>query len=80
MAAPLESPPPATERFLTIKEVAGHLKLSVRSVWRGVRGGNLPPPIYPTNRAPRWFWSEIVAYIRERQRIAEVEVRGGYIA
>jgi predicted DNA-binding transcriptional regulator AlpA len=40
--------------MLTVKQVARRLRVSIRSVWRRVQSGRLPPPLYPWPRVPRW--------------------------
>ncbi len=40
--------------MLTVKQVARRLQVSVRSIWRRVRSGRLPRPLYPYPRVPRW--------------------------
>jgi predicted DNA-binding transcriptional regulator AlpA len=40
--------------LLTVKQLAGRLRISIRTVWRRVKAGELPAPLYPWNRTPRW--------------------------
>ena len=50
--------------LLTVKQVARRLAVSVRSVWRHVRSGWLPPPFYPTPRAPRWRLADLERFLK----------------
>ena len=43
-----------TEQLLSVKAVAGLLSVHPKTVWRWVREGRLQPPIYITDRLPRW--------------------------
>ena len=54
--------------LLTVKQVAARLGLSRTSIYDGVAAGQLPPPVYPTPRAPRWRSDEIDAHI---ERLSE---------
>jgi excisionase family DNA binding protein len=47
--------------LLTTKQVARLLQVSVRTVWRYLRGGRLPRPRYVGPRSPRWLRAEIDA-------------------
>jgi excisionase family DNA binding protein len=51
-----------TNNLLTVKEVAGILKLSVRKVWRLAAEGKLPAPV-KIGRSSRWLASEVDAYL-----------------
>ncbi len=55
--------------LLTVKQVAKRLQLSVRSIWRRVKNGRLPHPLYPWPRAPRWPRDAIeqVALVRRQE-------------
>ena len=48
-------------RWITVREVAAHLGISVPSVWRGVGSGRLPSPSYPMPQAARWNIEELDA-------------------
>ena len=50
-------------KLLTAIEVATLLRISRVHVWRRVKAGNLPAPIYLAPRAPRWRADEIDAAI-----------------
>jgi excisionase family DNA binding protein len=57
--------------LLTIKQVARRLAVSVRSVWRHVRSGRLPAPLYPTPRAPRWRRTDLERFLEAERREAD---------
>jgi len=52
--------------LLTVKQVARRLAISVRSVWRHVRSGWLPEPLYPTPRSPRWRRTDLERFLDAR--------------
>jgi predicted DNA-binding transcriptional regulator AlpA len=43
-----------TEQLLSVKAVAGLLSVHPKTVWRWVKEGRLPPPIYIASKLPRW--------------------------
>jgi predicted DNA-binding transcriptional regulator AlpA len=45
----------ATEPLWDVGRVAAWLGVSIASVWRGAANGNLPQPVYPSPRCPRWY-------------------------
>jgi predicted DNA-binding transcriptional regulator AlpA len=45
---------PHTAGLRSVKQVAAWFDISIRSVWRRVKGNLLPRPIYPWVRCPRW--------------------------
>jgi predicted DNA-binding transcriptional regulator AlpA len=49
------------DHFLTAREAAEKVGLSIAAFWRGVAAGRLPSPVYPAPKAPRWRASELVA-------------------
>ncbi len=49
----------STRRWVTVREVAERLGISVPSVWRGVSTGRLPSPSYPVPQAARWDLEEL---------------------
>ena len=49
-------------QLLGVKELAGLLKVSVRSVWRLRSAGKLPEPI-KIGRSVRWLEQDIVQYL-----------------
>ena len=53
------------ENLLTAIEVANLLRISRVHVWRRVKAGHLPAPIYIAPRAPRWRSDEIDAVIEK---------------
>ncbi|MEO3474079.1 helix-turn-helix domain-containing protein [Roseomonas sp. CAU 1739] len=54
--------------LLNGREVAAMLGVGASTVWRLTQGGQLPKPIYPTRRAPRWHRAEIEAAISKMSR------------
>ena len=50
-------------KLLTAAEVAELFSISRVHVWRRVKAGHLPAPIYPAPKAPRWRADEIEAVI-----------------
>jgi hypothetical protein len=43
--------------------------LSIPGVWKAVRSGRLPSPVYPLPRAPRWFPGELRAALLETRAL-----------
>lgn len=52
-------------QLLTVEDVAGLLKLHVRSVWRAASAGLLPKPI-KVGGSTRWRLVDIQAYIEDQ--------------
>ena len=52
--------------YLDAKSVAERYDVSVRSVWRFVRDGRLPPPRTCFGTMRRWTLEELEAWERER--------------
>jgi excisionase family DNA binding protein len=50
------------EQLLTVKEVAGRLRCSIRTVHRLSSEGRLPRP-HRVGRLARWRWSDIDSFI-----------------
>ena len=46
-------------KLLTVAELAELFNISRVHVWRRVKAGHLPTPIYPAPRSPRWRADEI---------------------
>ena len=51
-----------TNNLLSVKDVAGIFKLSVRKVWRLAADGKLPAPV-KIGRSSRWLASDVEAYL-----------------
>ena len=49
--------------LMTCKEVADALSVTREHVWRLVKKGRLPTPLYPSPGMPRWLRCEIEAQI-----------------
>lgn len=56
---------PATPEYLSIKQVAAMLNVSVRTAWKLHSNHTLPKPIYLTPRCPRWIRSAVVERIEQ---------------
>lgn len=59
------------EKFLTTKEVASRIGMSVRSVYRLVQTSQFPKPVKVANRSVRYPESEISAFITDLKRQRE---------
>ncbi len=58
----------ASPRFLTVKEVASRLPISVATVWRRKNDDeDFPRPIHIAGRSTRWVLAEIEAYEASRR-------------
>lgn len=55
--------PAVVKDFLTVKEVADRLSISVRSVYRLVAGGDLPRPVTLLRRKRLWRAADLQRYI-----------------
>ena len=55
-------------RLMTAQQVADLLGISRVHVWRMVKAGNLPDPLYLAPRSPRWQTDEIYALIENAPR------------
>jgi excisionase family DNA binding protein len=53
--------------FLTVKQVAKYLQISVRSVWRWSSSGKLPRPIRLSATCHRWRRSDVERAISQAQ-------------
>jgi prophage regulatory protein len=51
------------EMLLSVKDVAELLSISRRSVWRYVKRGKLPRPLYLSRRLLRWRASDVQRYL-----------------
>lgn len=49
--------------LLNVRGVASYLGRGVSTVWKDVREGRLPKPVYLSPRAPRWRLSALDAAI-----------------
>lgn len=76
--------PTATEaeRMVGAEAVAKHFDISEQTVWREVREGRFPPPVYVTSKAPRWRLSEVVAHVEANRRtpVQQQEARRAAVA
>lgn len=53
------------------------LDISVMTLWRKIKAGDLPKPFYPAARTPRWIRGEIRA-ARERLRMTPGEAKAAH--
>jgi predicted DNA-binding transcriptional regulator AlpA len=51
------------DEFLSPREAAERLGISLASFWRQVARGSLPEPLYPSPKAPRWRAAELLAAV-----------------
>jgi excisionase family DNA binding protein len=51
--------------LLTPREVARMLHISVKTLYRLVRAGTVPPPIRLTTRTARWRLEDIARFLRQ---------------
>jgi predicted DNA-binding transcriptional regulator AlpA len=58
---------PQQQRLLTAREVADHLGVHVRSVWRLASTGRLPQPVRLSKRIVRWRQSDVAKAIEQAQ-------------
>lgn len=79
IAAPLsaqeeETQPVMPEHYLSAKEVAAHLDVSERSVWRWVKEGLFPAPVH-WKKLSRWPLSVVERFARQCQEQPQGEER-----
>jgi excisionase family DNA binding protein len=60
--------PPAQKKFMTTKDVAEFLGVSVESVHRWRRSGKLPRPMLPDGMHPRWSTATFHKWLAEQQQ------------
>jgi predicted DNA-binding transcriptional regulator AlpA len=48
------------EPLLTAREAAALRRCSLATVWRDVKTGRLPPPIYLAPKRPRWRLRDVI--------------------
>lgn len=53
------------ETLLSVKDVSEQLRMSVSSVWKKVRSGELPKPLRISGGMSRWLSSEINDWVRQ---------------
>lgn len=51
-------------QLMTVSDVCAELSLSKSTIWRRVKDGTLPAPIKISERATRWFRSDIEAHLQ----------------
>lgn len=56
--------------MLNVREVAGRLGLSVRTIWRLAKDPSFPRPINVAKKATRWRADEVDVYLGQRQASA----------
>lgn len=57
-------------------EVAGYLDVHPMHVWRLVRRGDLPSPVYLTGKQGLWPRDVVQAYVEKKINQAELAVKG----
>jgi predicted DNA-binding transcriptional regulator AlpA len=55
------------DKLIVAKEFARHLRISIRTFYRWMRAGQLPPPVKLTPRMPRWRLSTVRAFLASRE-------------
>lgn len=55
-----------TNPLMTVGDIAETLRLSVATVWRKIRAGDLPQPFYVAERRPRWHRADIESWLASR--------------
>ena len=66
-----------SDRLIDRAELASRLGVDVRTVSRMVRRGELPPPCLGQGGRPRWLWSYVIEFCRQRHaRQEQLERRG----
>jgi predicted DNA-binding transcriptional regulator AlpA len=53
-------------RFVSDRELAAALGIGRSTLWRGVKEGAVPEPIYIAGRCPRWPLETTVAEVMKR--------------
>jgi excisionase family DNA binding protein len=58
------------QHFLTVRDVARHLKVGVRTVWRWTAAGAMPPPVRTgvNGRVVRWRARDIHSFLNRPAR------------
>ena len=64
------------EKRLSTKGMTELLDVSRQTVWRRVKAGKLPKPIYPETHQPRWKFGEVMDWIEGFEKPYEAEARG----
>ena len=65
MQATMQPTTSITQRLVDVHCVARLYSISVRSVWRLVKEGQLPAPVHFGQRATRWRLEDLLEHIRE---------------
>ncbi len=64
------------EKRLSTKGMMELLDVSRQTVWRRVKAGKLPKPIYLESHQPRWKFGEVMDWIEGFEQPYEAEARG----
>ena len=64
------------EKRLNIKSMMELLDVSRQTVWRKVKAGKLPKPVYLEAHQPRWKLGEVMDWIEGFEKPYEAEARG----
>lgn len=65
------------EQYLTTKEVARLLRISVRTVWRWVKQRRLPGPVRFTSACPRWHVGQLLQALHRYFPVAKARGKRG---
>ena len=60
--------------YLSAKDIARLLKISVRTVWRLTTLGHLPRPVRIGTKLARWREQEVHAYLERRNGTSDADV------
>ena len=61
---------PATNSYLTVRQVAGHLSVSVATIWRWTAAGTFPTPVRLGPNTTRWRMADIEDFLAARETAA----------
>ncbi len=75
-----QKPPPTTPPEPTIlldsDALARLLSVTVRTIWRLVKKGDLPAPVRLGDKFARWFRADMLAWLEERRRATRSSIVG----
>ena len=66
----------AAEPLLTAREAAALRRCSIATVWRDVKAGRLPSPIYLAPKRPRWRLGDVLPTAAQSASGSPQEERG----
>ena len=62
--------------LLDVDGITALLRIATDTVYRQVRLGRLPAPVYPAPSSRRWFKGEVLAAVRATQSLPSQNTRG----